>query len=348
MSRHLRASFAGALLLSALCVCLASSTGMARSVTNEPRLAQRLEVGAPGYRVTALTGSSEFLIFEKYRVRDGRRLNPGRLYALTSRGSQIYLGQITRRMAVDPIVRHTLVVQQSGTGKVAIWTLPGARAVHLQAPYGSDPIAAAPHGYLTVAQSFPAGPERLAQVNIAGQVTQLGSPFPHQATFQVTSGAHGYVAYVQRVEQAGGIRTGHYGAPHQFHTLLSASGRPGGSLCGQPTAQTVACRTAGSRRPLRLYRLDGGSIAATSRHCQAAFLPAPTTQGSTAYWIGCAHDPRLWQLGPGGAIEGSRATYARVTPVHALHSVIVTTHSRHALVALGRADGSPRVLVRVR
>lgn len=307
------------------------------------------------YQVTALAGDPSFLVYRQYRLKQGRRVTPGNLYALDRGGTRTLLGQVGPRDIEFSLSGHTLeylinTQQPSGGPTVELIDLATGTKTTLsvaQAGPAASPVGAAPNG-VAVAVVAATSPHHLVlkKETANGTVSALGNPFPDGQFFAVTVNAHVYVAAADGDDGDGVIRTVRFSHPNQVHTLLGP--RLQTSYCGTPTARYVACRTdpTDSRQPgtLRLFKITGGVISHTTKHCPAGSAIPAAALGDTAVWLGCPKDRRLWQLAPNGTITGSAGTFAATPPINALHEIVLSSRSHSTLIALTSATGKPHIL----
>jgi hypothetical protein len=307
-----------------------------------------LTVSSAGYRVIAVAGSSKYLVYTKFPINPvtGRRESMGEVEVMTRSGVSRALGQITSHTAGWSLSGSTLfdVTLSRPQSVVHLWNVRTGHQTAVTALSDASGIAAAPHGYLvkeTATGGSHAQPLGLATAD--GSLTQLGDPYPHGASYQVTVGPTSYVTWVDQVGTTAAIKTATFTSPHTIHTLVPRGDHA--SLCGPPTTRYVACWFSpnGNGAPnLRLYSLGGTLIARTSIAVNRNAAPAVLTR--TALWIGGSVH-YLYQLGPNGHVTKSKRTYSNVPPIQALHEVVVSTHPRTALIGLTGATAKPRTLV---
>jgi hypothetical protein len=304
-------------------------------------------VGDPTYRVTAVAGSSRFLVYTRYRLKGGKPSRRGSVLVVNRFGRVRRLGAITDLdQSFSLSGTNVFTDTDTGTGAtVTLWNAATGAEHHLKQLYGKTPEAAAPTGYLAQ-QTLGSDPTRLFVVSVAGNSRSLGSPFPDGQTFFTQTGSTWLVAYEGDAEQKGGIRAERFSKPSRVHILLPSTGDPGQATCGVPTAKYLACWVDVGANNLELFRLDGGAVAGTSVPCDpSGDVLTPTAKGPNAVWLPCTAPRHLFELSLKGTVTSSRAVFANVPPVHALHEIVVSNPSRTALIGLPTATSKLRAIV---
>jgi hypothetical protein len=340
-------------------VVVVGSAGSGRSAATvvagrQPSLSNTGTTSAkpPHFRYMALAGSPQYLVYARFRhVPSNADPEPmGGLYVLGQSGPPRRLTTIRTDVATEFTVSGSTLVYEDSSGQggpVRLWNLKTGtqrrRSVH-EVNLGTT---AAPDGYLFEVRGEQRAPSPwvLKLRSLDGPVTTLGEPFLGGAEYgALTAGTSSFVVWAGGEASTGTIKSGRFDQPGHFHVVDRDPGGP--TFCGAPSVSYVACLVDVERggQAVSLFKLDGGLLAHTVKHCAGDATPAAI--GRRAVWLGCPHhDQRLWQMGTAGNLTGSKDRFANMTPVAALGEIVLSSPSTHRLLALTKPTAKPHTIV---
>lgn len=307
----------------------------------------------PHYRLTALAGSKDYLVYSRFRMvasksHPGSLVHryPGSLWELTRSGHRRRLGALTRASLDETfsVVGSRLFYLDEHDGRQELVPhlvdLRTGRTTFPPTPSGGyHGVGAAARGYLVekrYADSPRGGPLGIASVH-GSSVRPLANPFPGGQPFTVLTGSGTYVAFGGTSDGKGGIKTGSLRKPGKPTTLMPAQ-KLGPSFCGPPDASHVTCLIEWhyTTEVVRTFDTSTGKIVASTRSgCPGVVNNRPTVRGAAAFWVGCHH--RLWRLTPHHRTAHSRYEFsenAKAPPVAALGQIVVTSKDRTTLYGI--------------
>jgi hypothetical protein len=287
----------------------------------------------------AEAGSGRYLVYLKARVGNDKT---AALHVLTASGADKRLATVGTRWNIS-LSGSTLFAAEPGSQHADVWLLPSVKAHPVTAPEGTEPMSAAPRGYLVGSdQRTPHEPITIEYVPLHGNVRSLGAPFPDGDGLAIAVGSKVFMAYVSLSDgTTGGVKSARFDASNRFHTLVGPGTRA--ASCSAPGTHYTACDETYAPQ-IRLFNVHGGQLATTSRRCPT-LLPYPVVSGKNVLWLSCTNQ-RLYELHASGGVTKSKETFSDQTPVHALHRVVVSNRSRTELLTLTSATASPRVLLK--
>jgi hypothetical protein len=310
-------------------------------------------------RIRALAGSNKYLVFSRFTVQaSGQEAKYGDLYVMDRSGRTRKLGHTERNHApIDyPTLSGNIVYDaRYDADHFALFNLrTGTRKVFVDAfANRTYPIAAAPGGYLAIAQT--GSSDAVISVSWSGRVTKRGGPFDDCRDVDLETGPTAFIA-----EGAGddpfesgcdvndnGVTVQRFDAPGKYRTL----GPPNADIgCGPPGPKDVMCADGNGDCTVLHYRLTGRLI---SRFTVASLNDCPAsgfvTQRGHSFWLnsdpGSGTHGNLYELS-GHTLTHSRSEYSdNAGPVPAFGKIVVTTPGGRHLVELASAHGTPHRLI---
>jgi hypothetical protein len=307
----------------------------------------------PEAHVTAVAGSSEYLVFVRFAVTaTGGSAKVGSLLVMDRSGRTRKLVAVPRdygEIGQPSLAGNTLLVPLvAHSAKLMLFNLSTGQHKGLSRSQGDLlPVAAAPDGYLGVVKG--SSPARFVRVAWSGSRTNFGAPFKDCRAVSIEPGPTGFVAAGAREDPEEsschandwGVKSALFDQPKKYYTLAPDVGSVG---CGSSGGRYVLCGSS-PRCTLTVKTLQGR----VENTAQVRPCPGPSvTADQRVFWLS--------DDGPHGAavlyeLDGKKVTHARSYFVYdsglvsAFGKAIVCERGRHHLLAFASAHGKPHRLV---
>lgn len=324
---------------------MAAPAATAATTSSSSRATQR--------RLAPVEGSADYLVYVVGNTRHKAYVpaaeKTGTLYVKSRSGKVRNLGAILPEPSFS-LVGSTLVETTFTSPAVELvswWDLSGKAHGSFSVTAPERVVAAAPHGWLTTTNTDGAP---LFYRHLDGTTTNLGHPLPKGVGYSVTTGAAGYVAFSDNDENGNGeITYASWKHPTKHRVLQKAGGQDNNS-CGAVGSKWAVCGLYDVKHhPVALIRLSDSKQVRTTDKCRSG--SAALVSGKAA-WIN--HGPKGCTTGRlemfsshGHLTKSSRHNYNWRFQVGGLSKFVTTNKTQTKILGLTKANGTPKVLVRI-